>query len=105
MVLTGPVLETCCPANAARGEPPLSITMEKGKELIVFSVAWNAKVETQPKVGDIVRVHHWIGSDGRAGGVMYTASKIEAAKGPRNKSASELRTGRRLLSASSPQNI
>ena len=82
-VLTGPVLETCCPANAARGEPPMEITMEKGKELIVFSVAWNAKVKTQPKVGDVVTVHYWIGSGGRAGGVMYTASKIEAAKGPK----------------------
>lgn len=82
-ILTSPVLETCCPANGARGERLLSITMQKGKEPIEISVAWNAKVETQPKVGDIVTVHYWIGSGGRAGGVMYTASKIEAAKGPK----------------------
>ncbi len=56
---------------------------KKGREPIEISIAWNAKVETKPKVGDIVTVHYLIGSGGRAGGIMYTASKIEAAKGPK----------------------
>ena len=81
--LTGPVLETCCPANAARGEPPMQIVLQKGKQRMQIEINWNAKVETQLKVGDIVTVHYWIGSGGRAGGIMYTAYKIEAAKGPK----------------------
>jgi hypothetical protein len=26
--VTGPILETCCPANAARGEPPMQIVLQ-----------------------------------------------------------------------------
>jgi hypothetical protein len=32
--ITGPVVETCCPANVVRGEPPLWIAIQKGKEPI-----------------------------------------------------------------------
>ncbi len=78
--VTGPLLETCCPANAARGEPPMQIVLQKGKQRMQIEIAWNAKVETQLKVGNTVKVHYTIGH-ARDGGVMYFTSKIEPAGG------------------------
>jgi len=72
--ITGPVVETCCPANVVRGEPPLWIAIQKGKEPIEISLAWNAKVESHPKVGDIVTVHYWIGSDAQVAAGAWTKS-------------------------------
>lgn len=76
--VTGPILETCCPANAARGEPPMQIVLQKGKQRMQIEIAWNAKVDTQLKVGNTVKVHYTIGH-ARDGGVMYFTTKIEAA--------------------------
>lgn len=80
--VTSPILETCCPANAARGEPPMQIVLQKGKQRMQLEINWNAKVETQLKVGNTVTAHYTIGH-ARNGDAMYFASKIEAAKGPK----------------------
>ena len=78
--VTGPILETCCRANVARGELPMQITVQKGKQRMEINIAWNAKVDTQLKVGNAVTVHYTIGH-ARDGGVMYFTSKIEPAGG------------------------
>jgi len=62
------------PSNVVRGEPPLWIAIQKGKEPIEISLAWNAKVESHPKVGNIVTVHYLIGSDAQVAAGAWTKS-------------------------------
>jgi len=76
--VTGPVVESCCPKQAARGEPPYSITVQKGKERFEMVVAWNAKMNAQPKVGDMVTVHYTKSGPTRFGGdYVFEANTIE----------------------------
>ena len=46
--VTGPILETCCPANVVRGELPLWIAIQKGKEPIEISLAWKCQGRVPP---------------------------------------------------------
>jgi hypothetical protein len=46
--ITGSVVETCCPANVVRGELPLWIAIQKGKEPIEISLAWKCQGRVPP---------------------------------------------------------
>jgi len=72
--ITGSVVETCCPANVVRGELPLWIAIQKGKEPMRSASLGNVKVESHPKVGDLVTVHYWIGSDAQVAAGAWTKS-------------------------------
>src|SRR6266403_4815483 len=96
-VVTGPVVEVCCPentANGARAQKLSNISVKKDNERLqieiltkdMFDVEGHAatRINAQPKVGDLVIVHYRRETTRFRGGLLWADQiQVKAAKGPK----------------------